>query len=235
MNCRKLLISIISSIVAIFFLLINYQPVIKAQSPNLKIMLTWQSLSYVPPNFEGKILPTAGSPIVASVEVIDLESGEIVNLSGQEIRWYINNNLIKSNSGKQRIFFRAPNFSPTTISLRVQIPSLGASMIEFIKIPVVSPEVVVEFPSYNNQFSTSSIRLTSNLYFWDEVDISQLNYSWKVNGESIQNDDSPQFLDLKIRPDTPSGYPISVELTVGHLLDQTKFFKQSIGLVFIKK
>ncbi|MEM4368282.1 MAG: hypothetical protein QXO21_04670, partial [Candidatus Anstonellales archaeon] len=140
----------------IFGFLLTGKLIVFSQVSEPTIILTWQALSYAPPDFQGKVLPTANSPIAASVEVFDKITGKLIDLSDKEIRWYVDNTLIESPPGRQRLIFRAPSILPKTIKLSVEIPNLeGSFASELIRIPVVPPEAVIESPFYDNQFSTS--------------------------------------------------------------------------------
>lgn len=220
-------------IITVFGFLLVGKLNVNAQSTEPKIMLTWQTLSYTPPEFKGKALPTTNSPIVASVEVFDTSTGQLINLSDKEIRWYIDGILIKNSPGEQRLIFRAPKVAPKTTKLRVEVPNLnGFSISEVAEIPTVAPEVVIEAPFYNNQFSTYSVTLKSNLYFWNELDPLKLNYEWVVNGHPVESGTSPNVLDINVTPKTNSGYPVMVNLIVSNPQNYEERAFASQNLVF---
>ena len=86
-----------------------------------QIVISWRAESYAPPAYSGKILPTAGSPITVSFDVID--GGKPANLSGQIIYWYLNSDLIENRNGVQSVTFNAPSRAPSILELRIELPA----------------------------------------------------------------------------------------------------------------
>ena len=70
-----------------------------AQNETISAVMTWGALSYVPPTYKGRVLPTAGTPIVAALELLDGE--KIINLSSAPISWLLDGKLIDSGVGKK--------------------------------------------------------------------------------------------------------------------------------------
>lgn len=202
-----------------------------------QMILTWQAQSYVPAGFQGKVLPTAKSPIVASVSLIDAASGRLIDLSEQKIYWYLNGNFFKGDRGLQQVSFRAPDIIPATTKLRAQLPDFeGSVIVKTAEIPIVSPEAVIEAPFPHNKFSTSVISLQSNLYFWDVVSPADLDYSWSINGEIAPNEKA-NTLGVNIISGTPSGYYLSIGLTVSNPRSTTLFGKNAttnLNLKFVQ-
>ncbi len=166
------------------------------QAANPSILLTWDSSAYVPPGFAGKNMPTANSMITAAAELID--NGKIIDVSRQNVYWYQNNNFIDGGIGKQRISFRAPGIAGSTISLRVEFPEYSkGSQLKTADIQVVRPEVVIESPFPGGKFSSSPLSLIGQPYFFNIASLSQLNFSWNVNGQPPQGAENPQILNVK--------------------------------------
>src|SRR3989304_3003224 len=76
-----------------------------AQNETISAVMTWGALSYVPPTYKGRVLPTAGTPIVAALELLDGE--KIINLSSAPISWLLDGKLIDSGVGKKTVSFKA--------------------------------------------------------------------------------------------------------------------------------
>src|ERR1039458_3932339 len=69
-----------------------------------QFLVTWKATeSYIPPFYTWKALPTAGSNIVASVELVS--GGRIINISSQNIYWYLDDVLMGGGAGVQQITF----------------------------------------------------------------------------------------------------------------------------------
>lgn len=184
------------------------------QTTSPQFMITWQSNTYAPPGFEGKILPTANSMIAVSFELID--GGKPADLSGQTVYWYTNNNFLQGGKGLQRVQFRAPPDSAGgVIDLRVEVPNYKRGpQLKTVEIPIVSPKAIVEVPFPNNEFSVSPIRLAALPYFFNVKDISPLNFIWSINGTTPSGTENPDALTIRLNQDAPAGSPLNVTLAI---------------------
>ena len=186
---------------------------VPASGPN--IMLTWKSSSYVPPAFLGKDMPTTNSLITASAELID--NGKAIDVSRQNIYWYQDNNFLDGGIGKQRISFRVPDTGGGTISLRVEFPEYSkGGQLKTIDIPIVKPEIVIESPFPGGKFSSSPLTLIGQPYFFNVSSLSQLGFSWSVNGQSPQGAENPQALNIKF-----SQLPSQAQMAISLLAQNT--------------
>ncbi|MBI4085620.1 MAG: hypothetical protein HY432_03925 [Candidatus Liptonbacteria bacterium] len=180
-----------------------------------QILLTWKANTYVPDRFSGKVMPAANSQITASVELID--GGRIMNISGQNIYWYADNNFIDGGIGKQSVTFRAPDVAGGSIDIRAEIPNYSRGrQFKTVTIPIVKPHAVIEAPFPSGKFSSSPLNLVALPYFFNVTSISQLNFAWNVNGQTPSGAENPQNLNVKFEPTLPSGSVISVSLSIGN-------------------
>lgn len=160
------------------------------------ILLTWKSNTYVPSGFSGKIMPTSGSLITASAELID--NGKIIDVSKQNVYWYQDNNFIDGGIGKKSISFRLPDTAVGTINLRVEFPDYSkGGQLKTAVIKIARPEVVIESPLPGGKFSSSPLTLIAQPYFFNTDSPSHLNFSWNVNGQSPTGAENPQILNIK--------------------------------------
>ena len=122
-----------------------------ASSPTF--LVTWKTTgSYIPSFYQGKALPTYGSNITASFELISAQ-GKVLDMSGQTIYWYLNDTLIGGGTGVQQVTFPPLGDAPNTMDLRITVPNYnGASLIHAINVPMVLPEAVIYAPYPNGQF-----------------------------------------------------------------------------------
>jgi hypothetical protein len=178
-------------------------------------LMTWQAVnSYAPAGYAGEILPNQQSEIMASVEVIS-PSGQPVDLSGQTIYWYQNENLLGGSIGTQRIEFRPYGEAPNVITLRVDLPDYPGGDIEHeINIPIVQPVAVIEAPFPDGDFSASPITLQALPYFFDTTSTDELSFSWSANGQTATNAENPTSLQISLPASTPAGYELPVTLTI---------------------
>ena len=112
-----------------------------ASSPTF--LITWKTTgSYIPSFYTGKALPTYGSKITASLELVSSQ-GNVLDLSGKTIYWYVNDTLVGGGAGVQQVTFPPIGDAPNTENLRVTIPNYnGSYLIHAINIPMVMPEAV---------------------------------------------------------------------------------------------
>ncbi len=177
-----------------------------------KIFLTWRANTYIPSGFSGKAMPTAGSQIIASAELID--NGKTVDLSKQNVYWYQDNNFIAGGYGLQTATFRAPDVAGGTIDIRVEFPNYSkGAQLKTITVPIVRPEAIIESPSPDGKFSSSPIQLFGQPYFFNANTISKLNFNWTVNGQIPSGAENPQNLNIKFNSMSPDS-ALSVSLSI---------------------
>ncbi|MBI4085751.1 MAG: hypothetical protein HY433_00680 [Candidatus Liptonbacteria bacterium] len=203
----------------------------RAQTASPQFMITWQSRTYVPPGFEGKILPTANSLIMVSFELID--EGKPADMSAQTVYWYANNNFLKGGKGLRHIEFRAPDTAGGTIDLRAEVPNYKRGpQLKTIGIPIVSPKAVIEAPFPNNEFSASPIQLTGLPYFFNVRDISALNFDWRVNGVAPAGTENPDVLTVRLNQDAPSGSPLGITFAVRNKNNALEGASVNVNLIY---
>ena len=191
-----------------------------ASSPTF--LITWKTTgSYIPSFYAGKALPTYGSKITASLELISAQ-GKALNLSGQTIYWYANDNLIGGGVGVQQVTFPPLGDAPNNLNLRVTIPNYnGSYLIHAINIPMVKPETVIYAPYPNGQFSQNPISVMALPYFFNISDPSGLAYTWSVNGQNGSNAENPEAAQITLPSGTQSGTALDVSLSVKNPNDST--------------
>jgi hypothetical protein len=201
------------------------------QTTSPQFMITWQSRTYVPADFEGKILPTANSTIAVSFELID--GGTPADLSGQTVYWYANNNFLQGGKGLQHIEFRAPDAVGGTIDLRVEVPNYKrGAQLKTVEIPIVAPRAVIEAPFPNNEFSASPVQLTGLPYFFNVRDISPLNFSWSINGVTPSGTENPDMLTIRLNQDALAGSPLGVAFTVQNKNNALEGASGNVNLIY---
>lgn len=211
-----------------FLFLISQQPA-AAQAAEPFIFLTWRADSSAPADFRGKILPTAYTRISAGVEVIS--NGKIADLSRATVSWYLDNNLLASGSGLRQITFNAPEIGNTVRDLRVEILGVGDGfLIKTVEIPVVQPEVIIEAPLPERTFSGSQVTLVAKPYFFNFI--SGVVFDWKINGQEPESRDNSGILQVNLKPNTPQGFKIGVEVTAYNPANALDSATKKISIVF---
>lgn len=185
-------------------------------------LITWKTTgSYIPSFYLGKALPTYGSNITASLELVTPQ-GKILDLSQQTIYWYEDDNLVGGGVGVQQATFPPIGDAPNTVDLRVTIPNYnGSYLVHAINIPMVSPEAVLYAPYPNGQFSQNPISVMALPYFFNISSPSGLSYAWSVNGQSGSNAENPEVAQITLPQGTSSGTGIDTSLSVENPNDST--------------
>lgn len=176
-----------------------------------RIVITWSAESYTPDAYRGRILPTATSRITASFMLVD--KGNIIDVAGRTVYWYLNSSLISTQRGAQTVTFSAPEVVRDTMILRVEVPDyLGQFVVKTIEIPVVKPEIVIEAPYAGGAISSSEVTVRAQAYFFNIASVLPLVFSWRINGNPPDVQENPETLTVRIPEEIPNNYRLNLEL-----------------------
>lgn len=194
----------------------------EAQSARPQLIITWSaSQSYAPPSYQGKTLPNQRSSITASLEAVS-NVGKSIDLSGQTVYWYLNDNLLGGGAGVQRITFRPYGEAPNSLTLRAEVPNYpGGLLIHEVTVPVVVPQVVIAAPYPRNIFSASPAVVQAVPYFFAISSPASLGFSWLVNGQAVADAQNPQTLQISVPQNTPAGFALVISLAGQNAADKT--------------
>jgi len=170
-----------------------------AQVEQPEFLITWRAQSYAPPEFDGKLLPAPFSPIVATFEI--LVGGSFLDLSGENINWYLDGKLLDRGVGVQTVAFRAGADAGTRHDLRIQINGFQGKdkiAVKTIEIPIARPQAIIEAPFPENNFSTRTTRVKGRPYFFNVQNLSNLSFAWEVNGETPTDFKNPDLLSISL-------------------------------------
>lgn len=185
-------------------------------------LITWKaSGSYIPSFYQGKALPSYGSRITASLELVS-PNGKIFNISPQTIYWYLNGVLLGGGEGVQQMTFPPFGTPPNSLTLEVELPQYPTGYLAHsIQIPFVNPVAVIDAPYSAGDFSTNPVSLTAIPFFFNTAAPSDLSYTWGVNGQSGSNTENPQEADITLPQGTQSGASLAVSLSIKNSFDST--------------
>ncbi|MBI3589248.1 MAG: hypothetical protein HY093_02440 [Candidatus Liptonbacteria bacterium] len=176
-----------------------------------QFLVSWRAQTYVPADFKGKVMPTSGSPVEVGFEMIS--QGRLVNLSQNEIYWYLDDDFVKGGVGLQGIVFRPLGVGQH--NLRIKLPDYqGQSLTKNVVIPTVKPEAVIVAPFPQGKFTNPKIRLKGEAYFFNVDSLGALSLNWAVNGQGAKNSGDNSFLDISLGSPLGSGLPLNVSLNV---------------------
>src|SRR3989344_3790882 len=156
--------------------------------------ISWQANSYTPYFYQGKVLPTNNSEVVASFELLS-DSGKVNDISRKNIRWYLDNQLYQSVTGLKTISFTVGQFKRDDYQLKISVDGVDYPAI----IPVASPEVVIDNPYFNNSVKPGINLFRSLYYFFNIKNVRELSHTWTANSIATQSRaENPDILELEI-------------------------------------
>ncbi len=186
-----------------------------------QFLVTWKaSNSYIPSFYQGKALPSPGSEITASLELIS--NGHIVDLSSQNIYWYLDEVLVGGGMGVQQVTFPPFGTPPSTLILEVDIPQYSSGyLIHTVNIPFVEPMAVIDAPYPNQEFSSNPLVVQGIPFFFYATSSDNLLFNWSVNGQTGSNAENPQVADIRLPQGTQSGTTLGVSLLIENPIGST--------------
>lgn len=196
--------------IILFFSLASFTRVAHGQASSPSAILTWRAVAFSPAKYQGKNLPTAGSRVNLSVEVIN--KGVLLNLAKQNILWYLDDELIASGEGVREAVFRPRRDGLQDVSVEVwsQFGKISARTV----IPVVWPEAVVSAPFPGGSFSKTSLTVRGYPYFFNVAGLADLNFVWKVNSKEVGAASDVDVLNLNLDPKAAQGFRLNVGLSI---------------------
>jgi hypothetical protein len=211
--------------------------VVLLDDPEFDFIISWKAINYVPADYKGKILVSKNSDIEISFDVLD--NSKFIDISEQEVKWYINNNLLESGVGLKTIKFTVVDNKDQFVE--ISIPNYNDSKYKnadlgaIITIPSARPEVVINAP-YQNK--TMNINIKENIfqvlpYFFGISNLNQLKIDWTVNGADIIGETNrPDILNLTMdtKGGVEEGFNIDIRVFVQNLADQLQFTRDYINL-----
>lgn len=171
------------------FILLNLTILIpKSFGENLdpSLIITWKANNYVPESYLGKSLPISKTTINVALQLV--ENNKLIDLSKNEIRWYVDNKLENSGTGLTNISFAAPNLIDNPTLIRVVVLDYNKKELDqFLTILITKPEAVIDAANPN--------QLKPTPYFFNIPSDNKLKIDWGEDGKyitlNIQNPNSP--------------------------------------------
>lgn len=165
--------------------LISPVGVINSAGP-AELILTWKANNYTPLSYLGKALPSRGAVVVFAVQMI--ENDKLIDLSNKEIRWYVDDGLIRSGVGLTGFAHTVALYNGDSISVRiVVVDNERGDINKFLTLPIVKPEAVID--------AAQLPQLKPLFYFFNIASPDELQSEW---------DDAGSFIKLKaLNPNNP--------------------------------
>ena len=143
-----------------------------------ELLITWKATSYVPASYAGKAMPVAGTPIDASVLLID--GNKVISLTPYDINWYAGEDRITGGKGIVSTRIIAPATGQDSFELRASVAKYNNQPLDaFTTIPVVRPKIIIRKKTgAQNGFSVIP-------YFWNIMNPDGIAIIWDDLGDSI--------------------------------------------------
>lgn len=199
-----------------------------AETVTGQVVITWQANNYFPADFAGKSLPAPHTEMTASVEFI--QNNKLADVSGADIRWFLDDEFLRSGAGLKTVSFYTPQEDDGYASLRAEITTKDGIFQDSIQIPIVSPEIVVNYRTPvsaiqpNSQVTFYAIPFSFSIQSPDDI-----TFFWSVNG--TQTDTKKRVLSLNVgTPQTASQNNIQISVSAQNNLNTIEIAKTILTL-----
>jgi len=176
-----------------------------------EVDLLWETLSYIPPSYQGKALP----PPQASIKVTAFPQGIKTSASKLIYEWRRNDKNLPDSSGqgKNTLNFYAPETGGDIIEVSVSDAQESVNAANKIAIGVENPKILfyenqpLEGPQYQKELGESislgkpELILRAEPFFFSKRALPILSYEWQMNSQKIETPQKPNLLNLT----APSG------------------------------
>jgi len=170
-----------------FYFLLSTLSVFAQFTP--QFLVSWNSQSYTPNWYNGKIGATYGSSVNISFELI--VGGKVADISKTGIRWYKNDKLVKNENnglGIKNYSFINNTYGEDDIEIRISIPDYkGNTLDKIIKIPVKSPEVILDTKRFDRKLSKGVNPITLWPFFFNVIDNRELSFNLSSDKGAVSN------------------------------------------------
>lgn len=197
------------------------------------VILDWRGITYAPYWYTGKILANQSSNVIAGVTFFKPEK----DANNYYYRWLINETVAFDwTKGKSEAILKFNRSNSKDVSLRVLVSKFKKDSSALINknqrvivadttvlLPIVEPEIGIYSFSGNNfshsfNYDISGLKrftLKAIPFFFNAVDLSELNYEWNFDGQILKGEDShPDILELDINNESAKPQKRLVKATV---------------------
>lgn len=182
--------------------------------------ILWSAKSFVPINYQGKPLPTKGTPIT-----VYTQGKSAFRTQNYLYNWYLDNRLQTAASGQGKNVFKYVITdavgSVHTVKAEIRRANSIVAVLE-TKIPIVKSKSVIladNLDTTNKTISASAgqtIDIQAAPYYFNITGPSDAEYAWTINNASAsseENEQTPNILKLKI-PSAKIEYDITSKLNL---------------------
>ena len=226
------------SAIFVFLIIIAVFGASSVQAADPQFLVSWKADTSVPPSYAGKSLPVSGSTITVSFELIGVagnQVGKILDLTNNNVRWYVNGNLLSQGNNEKTFSFITTDNNDTETDVKISAeyadPVAGYSYFvdKYITIPLSHPQVVI---NQNGMSSSVAIGTGTKLfalpYFFNTL-MKNLSIQWSADGQDIPIDPKdPWNLNVNIGSNYISGAQVTISAIVQNILDSSMQAQKSV-------
>ncbi|MDP3052725.1 MAG: hypothetical protein Q8N22_02065 [bacterium] len=194
-----------------------------------QVLITWQAQSFVPAEYQGKILPASGTNIKLGLELVI--TNKIQDLSKADIFWYLDGKLLGRGQGLKQINFTATKGATNSHFVRAAVNYNQQEYDGTADIPIANPKIVIQTPSpANNSIPLGKKNDFQAIpYFFNINNLGELLFTWLVNGQTFANK-GDNLLGLTLTPPIPSNQNINIKITAQNLKNDLELGSKEINL-----
>lgn len=197
----------------------------KAQT-NSQVIIAWQAQDFSPAEYQGKTLPSLGSNIKLSLELVI--QNKLQDLSKADIIWYADGKLLGRALGLKQTNFTANKGATDSYFIRAVINYKSQTYEGAINLPIVSPKIIIEIPSPADNFIISEKNIfQASPYFFNINNMKDLSFNWSVNNQITKGSN---LLELDITPPFPSNQNFDIKVAAQNLNNKLEFSSKEINL-----
>ncbi len=223
---KKIILVVVLGLVLFPFLKVR-----AAENQKPDLWLTWRAANYTPASYEGKNIPTVGSPMSFYANLIN--QGKIISLTNRKIYWYADDEFIKGGIGLTHFTFQP--YKTGSLIIKVKVFDVnGGSVNKTASILVTSPQAVIEAPTPTGIFSKLNFKAKASAYFFNTSDKNSLVFSWKINNQPPSSFENPENLSINLPDSTPNNFLMGVNLSVVNSKNNRESAIKNLNLIFVK-
>ncbi len=190
-------------------------------------LINWKASVYVPFFYTGKALPTLGSKIEVSFEL--LHDDQIVSLKGREVRWFIGNKQVAKGPNLKKTIYNIPGEQTGNLAIRLEVSGPYGEVNKVFTIPVTSPKVVIEDKN-QGILNKGNNNYLAWPYFFNVKKMDELGFTWQIDEDrTTGKPDQRNTLDLNVAKDV-NDYNSELSATIQKLNNLLEIGRKSINL-----
>jgi len=194
-----------------------------------QVLITWQAQSFVPAEYQGKILPAPNTAVKLGLELII--ANKIQDLSKADILWYLDEKLLGRGEGLKQISFTANKGATNSHFVRALVNFNQQEYGGTADILIANPKVVIKIPSpADNSASLGENIFQAIPYFFNINNLQELIFVWSANGQTISNI-GDEILKLELVPPIPSNQNLNIKVSAQNLKNDLEFGFKEINLM----